>query len=329
MSLQILQIIYFLVAFVFTVIVGKITIPVLKSCKIGQNEREDGPRSHLRKQGTPTMGGIIMIISIVVLSIVTSFVWIKDGLNDNIKDLVPVCLASIGFGIVGLVDDFKKLVLKNTEGLNPKLKMFGLLIIATIFTIYLSNVIKLGTDILIPFTGYRITLPTWIYIPFTILVMLAATNAVNLTDGIDGLAATVHTIITVTLTIISARYEEFGVATFSTIVAGSCAGFLVYNVYKAKVFMGDTGSLLLGGVISSIAIYIKNPLILLIVAIVPIAETLSVIMQVISFRFTGKRMFRMAPLHHHFELSGWRENKVVVVFGFITLVFCVLGVLGA
>lgn len=325
MSLQILQIIFFLVAFVFTVIVGKITIPILKKFKIGQNEREDGPRSHLRKQGTPTMGGIIMIISIVVLSIVTSLVWIKSGIN--IKSLVPVCLASIGFGVVGFVDDFKKLILKNTEGLNPKLKMFGLLIIATIFTIYLSNVAKIGTDILIPFTDYRLSLPTWFYIPFTILVMLSATNAVNLTDGIDGLAATVLTIITGALTIISMKCGEAEIATFSSIVSGSCAGFLVYNVYKAKVFMGDTGSLLLGGVISSIAIYVKNPLILVIIAIVPIIETLSVIMQVISFRFTGKRMFRMAPLHHHFELSGWRENKVVVVFGCITLIFCVLGVL--
>ncbi len=327
MSLQFLQIIYFLVAFVFTVIVGKITIPILKKCKIGQNEREDGPRSHLRKQGTPTMGGIIMIISIVALSTVTSLVWLRTGEMDNIKDLVPVCLAAIGFGIVGFVDDFKKLVLKNTEGLNPKLKMLGLLIIATIFTIYLSNVAKIGTDILIPFTDYKITMPTLVYIPFTILVMLSATNAVNLTDGIDGLAATVLTIITLSLTVISIKCEEAGIATFSTIVAGSCAGFLIYNVYKAKVFMGDTGSLLLGGVISSIAIYIKNPLLLVIIAIVPILETLSVIMQVISFRFTGKRMFRMAPLHHHFELSGWRENKVVVVFGFITLIFCILGVL--
>ena len=225
------------------------------------------------------------------------------------------------------VDDFKKLVLKNTEGLNPKLKMLGLLIIATIYTVYLSKYLIIGTDILIPFTDYKITMPTLVYIPFTILVMLSATNAVNLTDGIDGLAATVLTIITLSLTVISIKCEEAGIATFSTIVAGSCAGFLIYNVYKAKVFMGDTGSLLLGGVISSIAIYIKNPLLLVIIAIVPILETLSVIMQVISFRFTGKRMFRMAPLHHHFELSGWRENKVVVVFGFITLIFCILGVL--
>ena len=318
-----------LISFIISIILGVIIIPILRKLKVGQIERDDGPQSHLKKQGTPTMGGIIVIIT-MILVVTGAYIFLSmQSQNETANRLIPMLILTIGYGLIGFIDDFKKLVLKNTEGLNPKLKMFGLLIIATIFTIYLSNVIKLGTDILIPFTGYRITLPTWIYIPFTILVMLAATNAVNLTDGIDGLAATVLTIITVTLTIISARYEEFGVATFSTIVAGSCAGFLVYNVYKAKVFMGDTGSLLLGGVISSIAIYIKNPLILLIVAIVPIAETLSVIMQVISFRFTGKRMFRMAPLHHHFELSGWRENKVVVVFGFITLVFCVLGVLGA
>lgn len=323
-----IQIIYFFVAFIITAIMGKIIIPILKKCKVGQNEREDGPRSHLRKQGTPTMGGIIMIFTIVVLSIVSCF-FIKDETKNSAVQIIPICLASIGFGIVGFIDDFKKLVLKNTEGLNPKLKMLGLLIIATTYTVYLSNYLKIGTDILIPFTEYTINLPIWFYIPFTILVMLASTNAVNLTDGIDGLVSTVLAIITGTLSVIGYKLGYFGVSTFTAVVSGSCIGFLIYNVYKAKVFMGDTGSLLLGGVISSVAIYMKNPLILVIIAIVPIFETISVILQVISFRYTGKRMFRMAPLHHHFELSGWRENKVVVVFGFITLLFCILGVLAA
>jgi len=305
---------------------GKIIIPILKKCKVGQNEREDGPRSHLRKQGTPTMGGIMIIFTIVVLSIVSCIILLSQNAENEVKQIVPTCLASIGFGLVGFIDDFKKLVLKNTEGLNPKLKMFGLLVIATSYTVYLTNFANIGTDIVVPFTKYYINLPVWFYIPFTILVMLGATNAVNLTDGIDGLVPTVLAIITGTLSVIAYKLGLIGISIFVAIVSGACVGFLIYNVYKAKVFMGDTGSLLLGGVISSVSIYMKNPLILVIIAIIPILETISVILQVISFRCTGKRMFRMAPLHHHFELSGWRENKVVVVFGFITLLFCILGV---
>lgn len=315
-----MQAIYFCIAFVITAIIGKIIIPILKKLKVGQNERSDGPRSHLIKQGTPTMGGIMIIITIVILSIVYCI------LNSSIE-IIPIVLASVGFGLVGFVDDFKKLVLKNTEGLNPKLKMFGLLIISTIFTVYLVRVVNIGTEISIPFTDMSIELPVWLYIIFTIVVMLGATNAVNLTDGVDGLSSSVLAIITGTLSIIAFKLENVGASMFASIVSGACAGFLIYNVYKAKVFMGDTGSLLLGGVISSVAIYIKNPLILVIVAIVPVIETLSVILQVLYFRKTGTRLFRMAPLHHHFELSGWRENKVVVVFSLFTLAACILGVL--
>ena len=169
-------------------------------------------------------------------------------------------------------------------------------------------------------------MPLWVYIIFTIVVMLGSTNAVNLTDGVDGLCGTVLGIITSSLAIISYKLGNSEISTFSAIVSGSCFGFLIYNVYKAKIMMGDTGSLLLGGVISSISIYLKNPLILIIVAIVPVIETMSVILQVLHFRRTGKRIFRMAPLHHHFELSGWRENRVVVVFGLVTLISCILGI---
>ena len=315
-----MQEIYFCIAFVITAIIGKLIIPILKNLKVGQNERADGPRSHLRKQGTPTMGGIMIIITILVLSIAYSF------LNSKFK-MIPVLLASVGFGIVGFIDDFKKLVLKNTEGLNPKLKMFGLLVIATIYTLYLVRVLNIGTDIAIPFFNISIELPVWLYIIFTIVVMLGATNAVNLTDGVDGLSASVLAIITGTLSIIAFRLNSVEISIFASIVSGACAGFLIYNVYKAKVFMGDTGSLLLGGVISSVAIYLKNPLILVIIAIIPVIETISVILQVLYFRTTGKRLFRMSPLHHHFELSGWRENKVVAVFSFITLLACMLGIL--
>lgn len=311
--------IYFLVAFILTTILGKMILPILKTLKVGQNERSDGPRSHLRKQGTPTMGGIIIILSMLIIGITFCI------MNQS-YEILPVALASLGFGLVGFVDDFKKLVLKNTEGLNPKLKMFGLLIISVIYVLYLVNYKNIGTDIAVPYTDLKMIMPVWLYIIFTIVVMLGSTNAVNLTDGVDGLCGTVLGIITSSLTIISYKLGFSELAAFSAIVSGSCFGFLIYNVYKAKIFMGDTGSLFLGGVISSMAIYLKNPFILLIIAIVPVIETLSVILQVLHFRRTGERLFRMAPLHHHFELSGWRENKVVVIFGIVTLISCIAGI---
>ena len=315
-----INIIYFLISFILTAILGKIILPILKKLKVGQNERLDGPRSHLRKQGTPTMGGIMIILSMIILGIVICII-------NKSYEILPILFASLGFGLVGFIDDFKKLVLKNTEGLNPKLKMFGLLIISAIYILYLLNYKNFGTEIYIPYTNLKIILPVWFYIIFTIVVMLGSTNAVNLTDGVDGLCGTVLGIITSSLSIISYKMEYIDVSTFAAIVSGGCFGFLIYNVYKAKIIMGDTGSLFLGGVISSIAIYLKNPLILIIIAIVPVIETLSVIFQVLYFRKTGKRLFRMAPLHHHFELSGWRENKVVVVFGLVTIIACVAGFL--
>ncbi|HIT71399.1 MAG TPA: phospho-N-acetylmuramoyl-pentapeptide-transferase [Candidatus Scatovivens faecipullorum] len=318
------QIIYLLIAFILTAILGKIIIPILKKLKIGQSERLDGPRAHLKKQGTPTMGGIMMIISIVVVTLAYCF------LNRENKEIIPVvaiALASIGFGIVGFIDDFKKVVLRNTEGLNPKLKMLGLLIISVIYTMFLVNYTNLGTDIIIPFINYDFILPIWIYIPFTIFVMLAATNAVNLTDGVDGLAGSVSAIMITAISVIAVKLGYENISIFGAIVVGCCAGFLIYNFYKAKVMMGDTGSLLLGGVISSMTIYLKMPLWLIIIAIIPVIETLSVIFQVLYFRKTGKRLFRMSPLHHHFELTGWRENKVVAVFSLVTFVASTIAIL--
>lgn len=318
------QLICLISAFVLTAILGKIIIPILKKLKVGQNERIDGPRAHLKKQGTPTMGGIMMIISIIIITLV--FCIVSRDIEICMPIIVVAC-ASIGFGIVGFVDDFKKVVLKNTEGLNPRLKMFGLLIISVIYTIFLVKYANLGTDIIIPFIGYNLILPIWIYIPFTILVMLSATNAVNLTDGVDGLAGSVSAIMVTTISIIALKVGVASISIFGAIVVGTIIGFLIYNFYKAKVMMGDTGSLLLGGVISSMAIYLKLPLILLIVAIVPICETLSVILQVLYFKKTGNRLFRMAPLHHHFELSGWRENKVVAIFSLVTLVASIIAII--
>lgn len=315
------QIICLIVSFILTAILGKIIIPILKKLKVGQSERLDGPRAHLKKQGTPTMGGIMMIISITIITLIYCLV-----AKDNVTNILAILLASIGFGIVGFIDDFKKVVLKNTEGLNPKLKMLGLLIISAGYTMFLVNCSNIGTDIIIPILNYDLVLPLWIYIPFTILVMLSATNAVNLTDGVDGLAGSVCAIMITAISIISIKMGIESVSVFGAIVVGACAGFLIYNFYKAKVMMGDTGSLLLGGVISSMVIYLKNPLILILIAIIPVCETLSVILQVLYFRKTGKRLFRMSPLHHHFELSGWRENKVVAIFSGITLIASIMAI---
>ena len=290
--------------------------------KVGQNERLDGPRTHLKKQGTPTMGGIMMIITIIILVIISGI------MNANMaNEILAVALASIGFGLVGFIDDFKKVVLKNTDGLSPKLKLLGQLIVSVVFIVYLNNYTSIGTTIKIPFTDIMWTLPIWIYIPFMIFVMLGTTNAINLTDGVDGLAGSVTAIIVGTLSVIAFKAEIYGVSIFGAIVCGSCIGFLIYNFHKAKVIMGDTGSLLLGGVVSSMVIYLQNPLILIILAIVPILETLSVMLQVLSGFFLGKRLFKMAPLHHHFELSGWRENKVVGVFSLVTFLMAIIAIL--
>ena len=205
-------------------------------------------------------------------------------------------------------------------------KMLGLLIISVSFILYLTNIANIGTDIYIPFFKFYITLPIWVYIPFSIFVMLGTTNAVNLTDGVDGLSTSVCTIIITCLTVISLIIGVTEASIYGSIVIGACLGFLLFNLHPAKVFMGDTGSLLLGGIIVSIALYLKFPLILIIIALVPVFETLSVIIQVAHFKRTGNRIFKMSPIHHHFELSGWSENKVVSVFSLITLVLCVIGV---
>lgn len=311
-----------LFSFLFTAILGKLIIPILKKLKVGQSERLDGPRSHLKKQGTPTMGGIMMIISIIF------FVIIECIINSSMKaEILPIALASIGFGLVGFIDDYKKVVLKNTDGLSPKLKLLGQLIISSIFLIYLLNYTNIETGIKIPFLDTFLNLPKGVYVVLMSLVMLGTTNAINLTDGVDGLAGSVSAIIIGSLTIIAYKSNLIETTVFGFIVIGTICGFLIYNFHKAKVIMGDTGSLLLGGVVSSMAIYMQNPLILLIVAIIPIIETLSVILQVLSGFFRGKLLFKMAPIHHHFELSGWRENKVVCVFAAITLIFAVIGVL--
>ena len=317
-----------ILSFVTTVLLGMLIIPVLRKLKVGQIEREDGPKTHLKKQGTPTMGGIIIILTVMLATAGIYLYGMKKGTQTSImlaKHILPLMLVTVGFGLIGLIDDFKKLVLKNTKGLKPAYKMLGLLAVSTIYVLFLVKGLGIGTEIFIPFAKIYLNLPVWIYVPFAIFVMLATTNAINLTDGIDGLSTSVTTIIITCLTVMGIILGIQEISLFGSIVVGACLGFLLFNLHPAKVFMGDTGSLLLGGVISAIALYLKNPLIILLIALVPVMETLSVIIQVAYFKKTGNRIFKMAPIHHHFELSGWKENKVVVVFSLITLILCFIG----
>ena len=314
-----------IIAFIISIIMGFIIIPILKKRKVGQIERDDGPQSHLKKQGTPTMGGIIIIITMTLVVIGTYIYLSIIGETDIAHKLLPILLLTIGFGLIGFIDDFKKLVLKNTEGLKPSYKMIGLLIISVAYVIYLVYGLKIETQTYIPIIKTYIDMPVFVYIPFAILVILGATNAVNLTDGIDGLSSSVCAIIITCLAIIGISLQLYEVSIFASIVIGSVLGFLMFNIHPAKVFMGDTGSLMLGGVISGLALYLEMPLLLLVIALIPVLETISVMIQVVYFKKTGKRFFKMAPLHHHFELSGWKENKVVVVFSVATLLLCIIG----
>ncbi|HHV29582.1 phospho-N-acetylmuramoyl-pentapeptide-transferase [Acetivibrio mesophilus] len=306
----------FILSFAFSLVLGPILIPMLTRLKFGQTVRDDGPKSHYKKTGTPTMGGMIFLIPVVVLA---AFYAGHD------KRILPLIFVTLGFGLIGFIDDFIKVVKKRKDGLYWNQKMLGLLLIAVTFAIYVSK--TQISDIIIPFLGMEKTVSLgWLFVPFVVLVLIASTNAVNITDGLDGLAAGVTLIITVFFTIVAMTRGEWEyIKIFSSIVAGGCLGFLAFNTYPAKVFMGDTGSLALGGAVGAIAILLKMPLILFIVGGIYVVEALSVMIQVLSFKLTGKRVFKMAPIHHHFELSGWREVKVVWVFWGITMLLCIIG----
>ena len=251
-----------MISFITAIILGIIIIPLLRKLKVGQIERDDGPQSHLKKQGTPTMGGIIMILAMIIVVTGTYIFLIYNNQSDIANKLLPILLLTIGFGLIGFIDDFKKLVLKNTKGLKPSYKMLGLLIISVAYVIYLVYGLKIGTETYIPILKQSITIPIYIYIPFAIIVILATTNAINLTDGIDGLSSSVSAIIITCLTIIGIQYNLTEISIFGSIVIGSVLGFLMFNLHPAKVFMGDTGSLLLRRCDFSISIIFKNAIII-------------------------------------------------------------------
>ncbi|MDO4282606.1 MAG: phospho-N-acetylmuramoyl-pentapeptide-transferase [Clostridia bacterium] len=306
-------------AFVLTIVLGMIVVPILKRHKIGQIVRDDGPQSHLKKSGTPIMGGIVMIIVSSILLAINAFKY---------PVLILAMISILGFGIIGFIDDYKKLILKNTEGLSPKKKMLGLFIVTAIFIFAYLKIFNLGTDIIIPLFHQPFALSMPVFIIFTAFILLGTSNAVNLTDGLDGLASGVVAIIMTFFTLIALKNGEQDMVILGSVVTGTCIGFLVFNFHPAKVFMGDTGSLALGGAVAAIAIIMKMPLYLAIVAFVCIIDTLSVILQVLYFKATkGKRLFKMAPFHHHLELSGMKETKVVFLFWIVTVLFCILAYL--
>ncbi|HOQ36429.1 MAG TPA: phospho-N-acetylmuramoyl-pentapeptide-transferase [Acetivibrio sp.] len=310
------HVLIFILTFVFVLILGPVFIPLLTRLKFGQTVRDDGPKSHYKKTGTPTMGGVIFLIPVLVISI---FYARQD------PRILPLVFVTLGFGLVGFIDDFIKVVKKRKDGLYWNQKMLGLLVIAVTFAVYVSR--TQSSDIIIPFLGMENTFSLgWLFVPFTIVVLIGSTNAVNITDGLDGLAAGVTLIVTVFFTIVSMTRGEWDyVKIFCSMISGGCLGFLAYNSYPAKVFMGDTGSLALGGAVGAIAIMMKMPLILLIAGGMYVIEALSVMIQVMWFKLTGNRVFKMAPIHHHFELSGWKEVKVVTVFWTVSIIFCIIG----
>ena len=306
-------------AFLLTVMLMPVFIPLLRRMKFGQSIREEGPESHMKKTGTPTMGGLVYLIAIIVTVLAVAL--FTEGLTAEIMILL---LVLFGFGLIGFLDDFIKVVLKRNLGLTSLQKLIAQIVIAVI-SFFLLNGIEFDTSVTIPFTNASIELSA-VYVLFIIFWLVGFSNAVNLTDGLDGLVAGTASIAFVAFGVLAVHQDETGIALFTFSVAGALLGFLVFNKYPAKVFMGDTGSLALGGALAMVSILLKQELLLLLIGLVFVIETLSVILQVGSFKLRKKRIFKMSPIHHHFELSGWSEVKIVLVFSGVTLLFGAIAV---
>lgn len=307
------------ISFGISVVLCPIIIPFLRKLKFGQYVRDDGPESHLKKAGTPTMGGLVILVSILL----TSLIYIR-----NYSDIIPVLFMTLGFGIIGFLDDYIKVVLKRSLGLRPLQKMLGQFVVTAIFVYYYFDVAKLDTQVLIPFVnGQVFVMPSWLFILFVFVVVLGTVNGVNFTDGLDGLASGV-TVIVATFFTVAAIALNANMTPITGAVVGSLLGFLLFNTYPARVFMGDTGSLALGGFVASIAFMLHMPLYIVIVGLIYLVEVLSVILQVGYFKVThGKRIFKMAPIHHHFELSGYSETQVVAAFSILTAILCMIALM--
>ena len=307
-----------LISFAISAALGPVVIPLLRRLKFGQTERDDGPKSHLKKTGTPTMGGLMILAGVIL----TSLIYVKDY-----PRIVPVLFVTAGFGIIGFLDDYIKIMLHRSEGLTPPQKMLGQLLVTGIFVFYLYNLKGGDMAMLIPFwPGHYLHLG-WLAVPVAFLAIIGTVNGANFTDGLDGLASSV-TLLIATFFSVAAVGTQSGLHPITCAVVGSLMGFLLFNVYPASVFMGDTGSLALGGFVAATAYMMDMPIFILIVALIYWVEILSVMIQVTYFKLSGgKRIFRMAPIHHHFELGGWSETRVVAVFSIVTALLCLVGIL--
>ena len=307
-----------LVSFALSLVFGPIVIPFLRKLKMGQTEREEGVQSHLKKAGTPTMGGVIILVSVII----TSLLYVKDY-----PKILPVLFLTIGFGLIGFLDDYLKVVLKRSDGLLPWQKFLLQVVLTAIFVFYIVKYTDISLTMRIPFWSGHFLNIGWLAVPVLFFAVIGTVNGVNFTDGLDGLASSVTLIVAVFFTVVSIGMKS-GIEPITGAVVGGLMGFLLFNVYPAKVFMGDTGSLALGGFVAGTAYVMQMPLFILIVGLIYLIEVLSVIIQVTYFKAThGKRIFKMAPIHHHFELCGWSETRVVAVFSVITAVMCMVALL--
>ena len=308
-----------LIAFGLSVMMGPVIIPILRKLKMGQTERVDGVQSHLKKAGTPTMGGVIILLSVVI----TSVFYIKDY-----PKIIPILFVTLGFGLIGFLDDYLKVVMKRSDGLFPKQKMALQIVVTAVFAFYLVKFTDVSLTMLIPFSGGYYLDIGWFAIPLMFFAVIGTVNGVNFTDGLDGLASSVTVLVATFFTVVAIGTKS-GIEPITCAVVGALLGFLLFNVYPASVFMGDTGSLALGGFVASTAYVLQMPVFIVIVGLIYLIEVLSVMIQVTYFKKTGgKRIFKMAPIHHHFELCGWSETRVVAVFSIATALLCLIALMG-
>ncbi|MBO5292706.1 MAG: phospho-N-acetylmuramoyl-pentapeptide-transferase [Lachnospiraceae bacterium] len=307
-----------IIAFAISVVLGPVVIPFLRKLKVGQTVRDEGPQSHLKKTGTPTMGGILILTSVVI----TSLFYVKDY-----PKIIPILFLTLGFGLIGFLDDYIKVVLKRSMGLRAWQKMLGQLVVTGVFAYYLTHYTQISLAMKIPFLPGKYVDFGIFNIPVLFFIVIGTVNGTNFTDGLDGLASSVTVMVATFFTVVAIGTGS-GIEPITCAVVGALLGFLLFNVYPASVFMGDTGSLALGGFVAATAYMMQMPVFLVIVGFIYMAEVLSVMIQVTYFRMTGgKRFFKMAPIHHHFELCGWSETRVVAVFSIVTAILCLVGLM--
>lgn len=308
-----------MLSFAISVVLGPLVIPFLRRLKVGQTERTEGPESHLKKNGTPTMGGILFLVSVVI----TSLLFVKEY-----PKIVPILFLTLGFGLIGFLDDYIKVVLKRSMGLRAWQKFALQIVVTGVFLFYLQHYTDISLAMKVPFMDGVYLDFGWANIPIFFFIVIGVVNGTNFTDGLDGLASSVTVLVATFFTVVAIGTNS-GIEPITCAVVGALLGFLLFNVHPASVFMGDTGSLALGGFVAATAYMMQMPIYIAIVGFIYLLEVVSVILQVSYFKMTGgKRIFKMAPIHHHFELCGWSETRVVAVFSIVTALLCLVALMG-